>query len=145
MNFSPHLQKGIKLPLRVHLLKTKSVFLSDLINTQKGSGFYISVNTFSSLEGIVPPFTGYREIVSFTHRSRSRIACPIVRQTYFTLFCGMVQNDEFRLRLPRLLSITGHQKTDGLKSKHTGYIHSVKIDTYHPYKPIVPKGASCPL
>lgn len=69
----------------------------------------------------------------------------MARQTYFTLFCGIVQNDEFRLRLPRLLSITGDQKTDGLKSKHTGYIHSVKIDTNHPYKPIAPKGAPCSL
>lgn len=121
MNFSPHLQKGIKLPLRVHLLKTKSVFFQTSLIPKRVVGFTSPSNTFSSLKGIVPPFTGYREIVSFTHRSRSRIACPIVRQTYFTLFCGIVQNDEFRLRLPRLLSITGPMLTDELKIRLAGY------------------------
>ena len=46
---------------------------------------------------------------------------------------------------PGYFPLLGTIKTIGLQSKHTGYIHSVKIDTYHPYKPTVPKGAPCSL
>ena len=46
---------------------------------------------------------------------------------------------------PGYFPLLGTIKTDELQSKHTGYIHSVKIDTNHPYKPIAPKGAPCSL
>ena len=46
---------------------------------------------------------------------------------------------------PGYFPLLGTIKTNELQSKHTGYIHSVKIDTNHPYKPIAPKGAPCSL